>query len=70
MYLTSVSNFISKYFRTAINIIALMNESDQRYIALGVLEFVHQQIIHKHELFETGCVTERLSFLFYSWDIR
>lgn len=47
-----------------------MNESDQWYNALGVMEFVHQQIIHKHEMFETGCFTERMRFLFYSWDIR
>jgi len=47
-----------------------MNESDLWFITLRVLQFVHQQIINnKRDLSETGCVTKRLRFLVYSWDI-
>jgi len=69
MCLTFVSHFISKYFQTAIYLIPLTIESDLWSIALRVLEFVHQKIIYKSDQSETGCVTERLRFLVYSWGI-
>jgi hypothetical protein len=46
-----------------------MNESGLWSITLRVLEFIHQKIIYKRDKSETGCVTETLRFVVYSWGV-